>query len=134
MTVGEKIRECRKDKKLSQKQLGERCGIAEPTIRRYELGKLNPKAETLERIANALEVPVSDLLRHKAHTSYVTPIVPGPMENDPNMAELCFRNGEANMKEKVIALLMEHAQIGPEPEYACCHRHIEGIIRQIEKL
>ena len=62
------------------------------------------------------------------------PAIPGPMESDYNMAELCFRNGEANMKEKVIAMLTEHAQIGPEPEYACCHRHIEGIIRKIEKL
>lgn len=64
----------------------------------------------------------------------MTPAVPGPKGNDHNMAELCFRNGEANMKEKVIALMMEHSQIGPEPEYAYCHRHIEGIIRQIEKL
>ena len=53
------------------------------------------------------------------------PVIPGPMR---------FRNGEANMKEKVIALLMEHSRIGPEPEYKICHRHIDGIIRQIEKL
>lgn len=62
------------------------------------------------------------------------PAIPGPMESDYNIAELCFRNGEANMKEKVIALLMEHSRIGPEPEYRICHRHIDGIIRQIEKL
>ena len=41
MTVGERIRAARKAKGLTQKQLGEACGIAEPTIRRYELGKLN---------------------------------------------------------------------------------------------
>ncbi len=32
------------------------------TIRRYELGKLNPKYETIQRIATALEVPVDYFL------------------------------------------------------------------------
>lgn len=56
MTTGEKIRLARKGKGYTQKKLGELCGIAEPTIRRYELGKLNPKRETLEKISSALDV------------------------------------------------------------------------------
>ena len=56
MTIGERIREVRKSKNLTQKQLGELSGIAEPTIRRYELGKLNPKRETITKIATALDV------------------------------------------------------------------------------
>ena len=62
MTVGERIRAARKAKGLTQKQLGEACGIAEPTIRRYELGKLNPKFETLEKIAVPLGISASNLL------------------------------------------------------------------------
>lgn len=62
MTTGERIRSMRKNRKLTQKQLGELCGIAEPTIRRYELGKLNPKYETLERIATALQTSTGALL------------------------------------------------------------------------
>ncbi len=62
MPSGQLIRRIRKDKGLTQKELGERCGIAEPTIRSYELGKLNPKYETLQRIAAALGVPVESLL------------------------------------------------------------------------
>ena len=58
------------------------------------------------------------------------PIIPGPMENDPNMAELCFRNGEAHMKEKVIAMLMEHQTCTD----GVCHRHIVDIIQKIERL
>lgn len=61
MTVGERIRTARKNAGLTQKQLGEKSGIAEPTIRKYELGKLNPKRETLKKIADALEIPVIDL-------------------------------------------------------------------------
>lgn len=59
MTTGERIRQLRKEAGLTQKQLGEKCGIAEPTIRKYELGKLKPKIETLIKIANALNVNVS---------------------------------------------------------------------------
>lgn len=62
MTIGERIRNARKNAGLTQKQLGEKCGIAEPTIRRYELGKLNPKYETLQKIASALEIPLSQIL------------------------------------------------------------------------
>ena len=56
VTIGDRIRLARYEKCLTQKQLGEHCGIAEPTIRRYELGKLNPKYSTLEKIAAALDV------------------------------------------------------------------------------
>ena len=56
VTIGERIREIRKSLNLTQKQLGELSGIAEPTIRRYELGKLNPKRETIAKIAKALDV------------------------------------------------------------------------------
>ena len=34
-----------------------------------------------------------------------TQAVPGPSESDPNIMELCFRNGERHMKEKMIFLL-----------------------------
>lgn len=56
MTVGEKIRATRLQKEWTQKKLAEECGIAEPTIRRYELGKLKPKLETVKKIADALGV------------------------------------------------------------------------------
>lgn len=60
-TIGEKIREIRKARGLTQKELGEKAGIAEPTIRRYELGKLNPKIETVKKIADALGVDMNAL-------------------------------------------------------------------------
>ena len=60
-TIGERIKKVRLSLGLTQKKLGELCGIAEPTIRRYELGKLNPKIGTLNKIAKALGVPVTEL-------------------------------------------------------------------------
>ncbi len=62
--IGEKIKELRLRNGLTQKQLGEQCNppIAEPTIRKYELGLLNPKVETVKKIADALNVPVSEIM------------------------------------------------------------------------
>lgn len=62
MTTAEKIRAARKKAGLTQKQLGDLCGIAEPTIRKYELGKLNPKKETLEKISTPLGIFWLDLV------------------------------------------------------------------------
>lgn len=64
MTVGENIKNLRIERGLTQKQLGELCcpPIAESTIRRYELGNLNPKLATLRRIKEALSVTLSELI------------------------------------------------------------------------
>lgn len=70
MTVAENIKFLRTQKKLTQKQLGDLCNIAESTIRRYELGLLNPKKETIEKIANALDVPISQIYPDSEESHY----------------------------------------------------------------
>ena len=72
MGVGENIRRERIRAKLTQKQLGELCGIAEPTIRRYELNSLNPKFDTLSKIADAMGISVARLLAYKSNDGYWT--------------------------------------------------------------
>ena len=62
MTTGEKIHALRINKGLTQKQLGDRCGMADSAIRRYESGRGNPTMDTLERIAGALDTNLWGLL------------------------------------------------------------------------
>ena len=63
MSIGEQIRRLRTARNLTQKELGTLCGMADSAIRRYESGRGgNPTQSTLQRIANALEVPVSSLM------------------------------------------------------------------------
>ncbi len=62
MIIGENIKRIRTEKKLTQKQLGDLCGMADSAIRRYELGKANPKIETVEKIAKAMNVEIFDLM------------------------------------------------------------------------
>lgn len=57
MTIGEKIYYCRLENHMTQKELGEKTGIDSATIGKYERGKLNPKFETIIKIANALNLP-----------------------------------------------------------------------------
>ena len=62
MPTGNKIKEFRIKKGLTQKELGNLCGMADSAIRRYENGKANPKMETLQKIATALRCNISELL------------------------------------------------------------------------
>lgn len=63
MTIGERIRQARNEKGLTQKQLGSISGTSEITIRQYELGKRQPRIEQLQRIATALNIPYWDLIQ-----------------------------------------------------------------------
>lgn len=56
MHPGELIREQRKRKSMTQKQLAEAVGVSTPSIRLYELGKRTPGEEMLCKIADALEI------------------------------------------------------------------------------
>lgn len=60
-TTGEKIRHLRLERNLTQKTLANKCGMYESQIRKYETGKANPKIETLQKIADALNVPINEL-------------------------------------------------------------------------
>lgn len=62
MTIGEQIKKIRQENKLSQKGLGEKLGVSQQMIGQWETGKSNPKIETLDKIANALKVPIGDLM------------------------------------------------------------------------
>ncbi len=65
MTVGENIKRIRLEKSMTQKELGNKCGLADSAIRRYELGGANPKYETIQKIADALDTTPSVLMEQK---------------------------------------------------------------------
>ena len=65
MTVGEKIKLVRQQKKISQQKLGDMLGVSQAMIAQYEKGYRNPKIETLQRIAIALEVPITSLTEYE---------------------------------------------------------------------
>jgi len=62
MNTGEIIKSLRRDRRITQKHLAELTGLATITIQQYEASKYKPKLEQLQRIAAALNVPVTDLV------------------------------------------------------------------------
>lgn len=62
MTVGEKIRKIRKQKKMTQNALAGLTGLAAITIRQYEANKYIPKIENLLKITHALETNLPEFL------------------------------------------------------------------------
>lgn len=62
MNTGDRIRQARKRKNLTQAQLGKLCGMADSAIRRYESNRGNPTIATLNKIANALGISAQYLL------------------------------------------------------------------------
>ncbi len=62
MTTGEKIKQARKNAGITQKNLGDKLGVSPVMISQYESNTRNPKLQTLQKIADALNVTLSDLL------------------------------------------------------------------------
>lgn len=58
MNFGDALKKARISAGLTQKQLGEMCGMADSAIRKYESGKIKPKIETTAKLAKALNVDI----------------------------------------------------------------------------
>lgn len=56
--VGGLIRETRKAKGLTQKELGEKLGVTEATASRIESGTQNLTLETLQRLSVAFQIEI----------------------------------------------------------------------------
>ncbi|ASY50127.1 helix-turn-helix domain-containing protein [Clostridium perfringens] len=62
MIISERIKELRKSKSLTQDELAAKSNLSKNAIWNYENNKRQPNIETLKKIANALDIPVSELL------------------------------------------------------------------------
>ena len=62
MIDGDRLRELRKDKRMTQKQLADAVLKGRPDISRYENGKQQPDAVTLCRLGDIFNVSVDYLL------------------------------------------------------------------------
>jgi transcriptional regulator with XRE-family HTH domain len=61
MIIGDRLREMRMEKKLSQGDIERRTGLLRCYISRVENGHTIPAIETMEKLARALEVPLYQL-------------------------------------------------------------------------
>lgn len=61
-TIGQMIKMLRKEKGLTQKELGDKIGVSAVTITRYENEQRYPDIKTVKALAGALDVSVSQIV------------------------------------------------------------------------
>lgn len=61
--LGAKIKQMREEKEIDQKSFAFNCEIGRTQLYMIENGKTNPRLLTLMKIADGLEISVSELLR-----------------------------------------------------------------------
>lgn len=62
MNFGEKLKQLRKNQKMTQQQLAERLGVAKSVVSYYESGDRYPSYDVLIKIANTYHVTTDYLL------------------------------------------------------------------------
>ena len=67
MVIGDKLKELRETKNLSQGDIEKRTGLLRCYISRVENGHTVPSVDTLEKMARALEVPMYRLFTDDEH-------------------------------------------------------------------
>jgi len=104
MLLGQRITESRENKAFTIKDAARRMGVTEKTIKRWESGKTQPRANKLQMLAGILGVPLLWLLDGEYQFD--------PIEKRPS------RLGKLEQKfERVIALQTELANLSSEIAY-----------------
>lgn len=60
-----RIKELLKERNMTQKELAQKIGVSTVSLNRYMTGKGNPSVSSLEKIAEALDVEISELFVHR---------------------------------------------------------------------
>lgn len=79
MNIGKQVKQIRKIKGVSQKELASRLGIAPNTLYRYERGDIAISLDMINKIAAALGVTISEL--YLGYSSVLVPTNNGTLIN-----------------------------------------------------
>jgi transcriptional regulator with XRE-family HTH domain len=61
---GKRLRKIRRNRDITQEQLAELCGISSDYVSQMERGVNSPSFETLQKLAEVLEVKVEEFFQH----------------------------------------------------------------------
>ena len=61
INVGKQIQKLRESKGISQQDLAAKCNFEKSNMSRLEAGRVNPTLSTLEKVANALDITLTEL-------------------------------------------------------------------------
>lgn len=113
MTVGERIRAAREEKKMTQEELGTICGTTKQSIFKYETGVItNIPRDKMEKIASALGVTPTYLMGWDTKPLTVNQVLSRPTTS-PSESEK-NKPAESELDELDKELLRLAAQLTPE--------------------
>lgn len=72
MNFGEQLRRLRKDKGLTQDELGEVLGISSSTVSAYETNKVIPNEDIKNKIGDYFQINIDQLLNGNINESYAS--------------------------------------------------------------
>lgn len=108
MSIGENIKIHRKNKGLTQKQLADKIGVSEITVRRYEKNNNIPNVAIIDKFAAALEISVFELL-----------------DNNYDKAEYELLNGLSNGCDNLLNLVSSFEDSAKEESIKNFHNLIK---------
>ena len=116
MIIGNRLRELREEKQLSQGDVEKRTGLLRCYISRVENGHTVPAIETLEKMARALEIPMYQLFYEGEEPPKVPNLLKQKSSNETAwgssgkdarfLSKLRRSLGKANEQDRKIILLM----------------------------
>ena len=105
--LSENLKSFRKSKGISQEELAVRLNVVRQTISKWEKGLTVPDADTLIRIAEILEVDVSELLGAKVSSKESKDTVTNVAEQLSRINEqLAIKNRRSHRIWKTIAIVV----------------------------
>lgn len=105
--LSENLKSFRKSKGISQEELAVRLNVVRQTISKWEKGLTVPDADTLIRIAEILEVDVSELLGAKVNSKGNEDTVTNVAEQLSRINEqLAIKNRRSHRIWKTIAIVV----------------------------
>ena len=108
MEIGQKIKEARTAKGMTQQELGDRIGVQKSAIAKYESGRVvNIKRSTLQKIAQALDLAPSELI-----------FIDAPRKNE-TIARADKDTANVAAATKAAATSANSAVAASSPSYSC---------------
>ena len=104
-TLSERILRARKIKKLSREELAEQMGVSAMTIRRWEKFNTSPRMEEIHKLAQVLNIPVSELID-----------TPSENENAPQIQVIPSQSKTSNTQETNTAMAVMTLENGKKFE------------------
>lgn len=108
-SCGERLRQLRGARALSQEQLALRAGITPAYLGLVERGQRNPTVNTIEALCNVLNISLSEFFSTEERK---------PAVQDDITAQICFQLKDMRQEEKeaylqLIKLVMKIQQLNP---------------------